>query len=138
LTAGVDRPGRNALEPTGATPLNDFEMTQTSACDPPRRAHVRALVRAAIVLAALALAGCHRGILRGHACNKPQAYASAQSIPPLKVPPGIDAPDTHAALRIPDLNEPAPPPRSLREPCLDEPPPYAAPGESSRRRVPGA
>ncbi len=113
-------------------------MTQTSVCDPLRRAYGRALACAVIALAALALAGCHRGILKEHACNKPQAYASAQSIPPLRVPPGIDAPDTHAALRIPALNEPAPPPRSVREPCLDEPPPYATPGESSRRRVPGA
>lgn len=98
----------------------------------------RAFSCAAIALAAFSLAGCHRGLLKAHACNKPQAYASAQSIPPLRMPPGIDAPDTHAALRIPPLNEPTPPPRSLRDPCLDEPPPYATPGESSRRRVPGA
>lgn len=88
-------------------------------------------------LAACALAGCHRGLLKEHACNKPQPYASAQSIPPLRVPPGIDAPDTHAALKIPPLNEPTPPPRSLRAPCLDEPPPFN-PGGGSARRVPSA
>jgi uncharacterized lipoprotein len=85
---------------------------------------------------ALALAGCHRGILRGHACNKPQAYASAQSVPPLRVPPGIDQPDTHGALKIPALNEPAPPARGPRDPCLDEPPPFALPSQSAPRRTP--
>ncbi|HXS27642.1 MAG TPA: hypothetical protein VN730_08265 [Steroidobacteraceae bacterium] len=102
------------------------------------RAPSRLLACAGIAVAAVALAGCHRGILRGHSCNKPQPYASAQSIPPLKLPPGIDAPDTHAALTIPPLNEPAPPPRSPREPCLDEPPPFTTPGGSSGTRVPGA
>jgi hypothetical protein len=36
----------------------------------------------------------------------------------------MDAPDTTNALRLPALNEPAPPPRKGREPCLDEPPPF--------------
>jgi hypothetical protein len=67
--------------------------------------------------------------LKGNACNKPGAavYDRAQSIPPLKTPPGLDAPDTHAGLRIPDLNEPAPPQRRPTDPCLDEPPPFATP-----------
>ncbi|MGH8259408.1 MAG: hypothetical protein ACREUG_06925 [Steroidobacteraceae bacterium] len=106
-------------------------------CARPGRALCRVLLCAG---AALVLAGCHRGLLRDHACNKPQPYDSAQSITPLKVPPGIDAPDTHAALQIPALNEPAPPPRGLREPCLDEPPSYAtpAPAPGATKRVPGA
>ena len=91
----------------------------------------------AAVLVAFALAGCHRGLLKEHACNKPQPYDSARSIPPLKVPPDIDAPDTHAALKIPPLNEPTPPARSLRAPCLDEPPPFT-PGGASGRRAPSA
>ena len=105
---------------------------------PPGRASGRLLACAIVALAALALAGCHRGLLRGNACNKPQPYARAQSVPPLRLPSGIDAPDTHAALRVPPLNEPAPPPRSLREPCLDTPPSFTAPGTSPGRRVPGA
>jgi hypothetical protein len=39
----------------------------------------------------------------------------------------LSAPDTHAALRIPDLNEPPPPPRSRTDPCLDTPPSYVVP-----------
>jgi len=36
----------------------------------------------------------------------------------------MDAPDTTNALRMPTLNEPPPPPRKGKEPCLDEPPPF--------------
>jgi len=43
------------------------------------------------------------------------------------VPPGLDAPDTTNALRLPVLNEPAPPPRGAKQPCLDEPPPFKVP-----------
>jgi hypothetical protein len=88
----------------------------------------RALASAAVLAA---LAGCHNGLINRvfHAkeCNKPQMYASAQSIPPLQVPVGIDPPDTHSTLRIPALNEPAPPPRKSTDPCLDAPPLFAAP-----------
>ena len=44
-----------------------------------------------------------------NACNKPQPYQSQKSDPPLK---------------IPALNEPAPPPRTVHDPCLDSPPSY--------------
>src|SRR5215469_9263620 len=81
-----------------------------------------------IVLLALLLPlvdGCH--LFRSasaKACHSPQSYQKAQTVPPLKVPAGLDAPDTTNALRLPTLNEPAPPPRSGKQPCLDEPPPY--------------
>jgi hypothetical protein len=45
-------------------------------------------------------------------------------VPPLIIPSGLDAPDTTNALRLPTLNEPAPPRRSGKQPCLDEPPPF--------------
>ena len=54
---------------------------------------------------ALLLPGCHMFGSSAKECNKPGTYTSAQSIPPLKTPPGLDAPDTHAALKIPELNE---------------------------------
>jgi hypothetical protein len=85
------------------------------------------------ILAALglfALAGCHffhRHSLSNNSCNEVQPYAAAHSIPPLKIPVGLAAPDTHAALRIPDLNQPAPPPRPLTDPCLDSPPKFVVP-----------
>ncbi|HXZ60298.1 MAG TPA: hypothetical protein VEG26_08925 [Steroidobacteraceae bacterium] len=75
----------------------------------------------------LAAAGCHPFRHFTYACHKTQPYMEATSIPPLKVPPGMDAPDRTNALRLPQLNEPAPPPRKGQEPCLDEPPPYKVP-----------
>ncbi|HVN47066.1 MAG TPA: hypothetical protein VMT66_17695 [Steroidobacteraceae bacterium] len=58
------------------------------------------------------------------ACHGPQTYQQAKSVPPLRIPPGLDAPDTTNALRLPTLTEPAPPPRKGSQPCLDEPPPF--------------
>jgi uncharacterized lipoprotein len=57
-------------------------------------------------------------------CKGPEGYADASSIAPLKVPAGLESPDTRAALRIPELSTPEPPPRTRGQGCLDEPPPY--------------
>lgn len=77
-----------------------------------------------------ALAGCHtiHREFRAKSCNEPQAYQQARSIAPLKVPVGVDPPDTRTTLQIPQLDVPAPPPRKPTDPCLDEPPAFAATG----------
>jgi uncharacterized lipoprotein len=72
----------------------------------------------------LTAAGCHPFKHYTYACHKKQAYEGAGSVPPLTIPPGMDPPDTTNALHLPKLNEPAPPPRTGKQPCLDEPPPY--------------
>ncbi|HVW68797.1 MAG TPA: hypothetical protein VHB68_07460 [Steroidobacteraceae bacterium] len=80
-----------------------------------------------MVAVLFALVGCHpiRAFKsRANSCHVRQPYMSAQSVPPLKIPPGLDNPDTTNALHIPDLKEPAPPKRSGKDPCLDEPPPF--------------
>lgn len=69
------------------------------------------------------LSGC-RSWFHSNTCNKPQAYQGATSVPPLKVPAGLDAVDTTTALKLPPLNEPAPPVRTVKDPCLDSPPPF--------------
>jgi uncharacterized lipoprotein len=78
----------------------------------------------------LALAGCHpfrwANKLAG-SCHDKKAYMTAQSVPPLVTPAGLDPADTGSALKIPKLNEPAPPPRKGTDPCLDEPPPFVTP-----------
>ncbi|HWZ63705.1 MAG TPA: hypothetical protein VNX02_11830 [Steroidobacteraceae bacterium] len=76
---------------------------------------------------ALTAAGCHPFRHFAYACHKKQAYMQASSVPALKIPAGLDAPDTTSALHLPALNEPAPPPRTGRQPCLDEPPSYKVP-----------
>ena len=83
---------------------------------------VRLLLWLAPLLALLA--GCHPFRHYTYACHKKQPYMEATSIPGLKIPPGLDPPDTTNALHLPALNEPAPPPRKGQEPCLDEPPPF--------------
>jgi uncharacterized lipoprotein len=73
----------------------------TSGCNPFRRSHADAV------------------------CKGPEGYADAATVPSLKIPAGLESPDTRGALRVPDLNTPEPPPRKRSQGCLDEPPPYA-------------
>ena len=74
----------------------------------------------------LGVSGCHlfKNKLSYKSCNERQSYAGERSVAPLKIPLGMDAPDTANALRLPPLNEPAPPPRARNAPCLDEPPSF--------------
>ena len=86
---------------------------------------MKAAWRILLLVALVCASGCH--IIRAideKACHDPQPYMKSQSVPPLTVPAGLDAPDTTNALRLPPLKEPAPPPRGRKEPCLDEPPPF--------------
>ena len=74
-----------------------------------------------IALAMLVLPGCGR--LFKASCARPDDYARAVQNAPLKVPAGLDAPDTRTALPIPPLAEPERP-RTATDPCLDAPPKY--------------
>ena|SRR6516165_7104372 len=79
-----------------------------------------------LLLLLLPLAGgCHIfGGATAKACHGPQPYQKATTVAPLKIPGGLDAPDTTNALKLPTLNEPAPAARKGNQPCLDEPPPF--------------
>jgi uncharacterized lipoprotein len=90
---------------------------------------MRNLIVAAMAM--LALAGCGR-IFKA-TCVQPADYAGEVDRPPLKVPAGLDAPDTRRALPIPPLSEPERP-RSAADPCLDAPPRFAIP----RQQAPAA
>ncbi|HVC31851.1 MAG TPA: hypothetical protein VND24_11740 [Steroidobacteraceae bacterium] len=97
-----------------------------------KRPRIPGLALAAAVL--LSLGGCntiHR-LSRENTCNKPQPYMGASSIPPLRIPPGLDAPDTSHALVVPKLDEPAPPPRGPTDPCLSAPPSFNVPHPNVR------
>jgi uncharacterized lipoprotein len=80
----------------------------------------RVFVVVLLVSSMALLGGCKRVFGLGN-CNKPQAYARAEELPPLKIPVGLDGLDTRAALRIPELTEPEAP-RAADAPCLEEPP----------------
>ena len=86
---------------------------------------MKLVLKLGIVLAvAFGARGCHpiRALrVPGNSCHHKQPYMAATSVAPLKIPPGLDNPDTTNALHIPPLNEPAPPARKGKEPCLDEP-----------------
>jgi uncharacterized lipoprotein len=81
----------------------------------------------ALLVVGLAVAGCHpiRALKsRALSCHVKQPYMASTSVAPLNIPPGLDKPDNTNALHIPELKEPAPPPRTGKDPCLDEPPQY--------------
>jgi uncharacterized lipoprotein len=76
----------------------------------------------AIALALGAVSGCH--FLKSRTgCHADQEYRHAQQLAPLKVPAGLDAPNTATALVIPDVRTDIPA-RGPREACLEEPPQY--------------
>ena len=62
---------------------------------------------------------------RAKPCNRPQLYEAQTEHPVLGVPAGLDALNTRGAMRIPALTAPEAP-RKLSDPCLDEPPRFAA------------
>ena len=83
---------------------------------------------ASIGLALLAVAGCsskHRD--RASSCRETTEVTQAKNLPALKVPPGLDTPDTRNAIKVPELNEPERP-RGPHDPCLSQPPSYKGAG----------
>jgi len=91
------------------------------------RAPVRRSLQCSVLVLGLAvLTGC--SLLPWHGkksvgCKEPQVGRDAKNLPPLQVPPGLDAPDTRNAIKIPPLTEPERP-RAPTEPCLSVPPSY--------------
>jgi hypothetical protein len=81
---------------------------------------------AAVALAVLSLSACQ--MFRHSAsvgCTEQQVTRNIDNQPQLRVPPGLDAPDTRNGVHIPALDEPERP-RAKTEPCLSMPPSYAA------------
>jgi uncharacterized lipoprotein len=84
---------------------------------------IAGIVFASVVFAA-AMSGCKSHAASCHQSNKD--YAGAQELPQLQAPPGLEAPDTRNALKVPPLNTPERV-RDKHEPCLDAPPPFSTP-----------
>jgi uncharacterized lipoprotein len=85
----------------------------------------RALALASVALLLLAQGGCswmHRG-KHTVRCREPAIGGEAKNMPPLKMPPGLDAPDTRNAIKVPPLDEPERP-RAAGDPCLSQPPSF--------------
>ena len=69
------------------------------------------------------MSGCHLFGKLNPDCHSPQEYQHALSAPPLKVPAGLDSPNTTGALVIPAVTD-APPPPGPHDSCFDVPPRY--------------
>ncbi len=79
---------------------------------------------ALVLVSALWLGSCswfHHGAR--HGCRERDVAAGAVDHPALKVPPGVDAPDTRNAIKVPPLAEPERP-RAKTDPCLSAPPSF--------------
>jgi uncharacterized lipoprotein len=82
------------------------------------------LDRVLILIAAATLTGgCHLFGKLTPDCHTPQEYQRAGQVAPLKVPEGLETPNTQGALVIPKVDL-APPPPGRRDACLDVPPRY--------------
>ncbi len=76
-----------------------------------------------MIIAVTLLSGCHLFSKLEPDCHRPQEYQRAVQRAPLKVPAGLDTPNTQGALVIPTV-ELAPPPPGPHDACLDAPPRY--------------
>ena len=98
-----------------------------------------------VLAAVMGLTGCQHLRNLGGSCHDTKPYMKATSIAPLKIPPGLDTPDSSNALKIPPgldtpdssnalkvpaLNTPEPPRRGKKDPCLDAPPPFNVPKQA--------
>jgi uncharacterized lipoprotein len=83
---------------------------------------MKAVVRVLGVIAmAVVVSAC--GTFKA-SCASPGDYVSAEELPPLKAPAGLEVPDTRAALKIPPLAE-AERPRAAADECLESPPRFS-------------
>ncbi|GAC1307824.1 MAG: hypothetical protein NVSMB10_13600 [Steroidobacteraceae bacterium] len=88
-----------------------------------------------LISAAVLLCGCHLSRRLNPDCHVRQEYQRAQQMPVLKVPEGLDSPNTQGALSIPAA-ELAPPPPGPKDQCLDIPPRYK-PAPANKAASPG-
>ena len=76
-----------------------------------------------LIAAAALMSGCHLFSKLTPDCHRPQEYQHAGQVAPLKVPAGLDSPNTQDALVIPAATLALPPP-GPKDNCLDVPPRY--------------
>jgi uncharacterized lipoprotein len=76
-----------------------------------------------LIAAGTVMSGCHAFKALSPDCHTSQEYQHALSAPPLKVPAGLDSPNTAGALVIPAVGD-APPQPGAKDTCFDVPPRY--------------
>jgi hypothetical protein len=97
------------------------------------------LDRVLMLIAGAALSsGCHLFTKLTPDCHVAQEYQRAGQVAPLKVPAGLDSPNTQGAMVIPAVAL-APPPPGKKDTCLDVPPRYLpAPSNKAASEMPAA
>jgi uncharacterized lipoprotein len=94
------------------------------------------VARIVVLGAAAALSGCHALSARLNPdCHSKQEYTEARQVALLRVPDGLDSPNTESSLSIPTV-ELAPPLPGPKDACLDTPPKYT-PAPSNKAGSPG-
>jgi uncharacterized lipoprotein len=89
-----------------------------------------------LIAAATLSSGCHLFSKLTPDCHTAQEYQRAGEVAPLKVPAGLDSPNTQGALAIPTVAL-APPPPGPKDACLDVPPRYVpAPANKAASQAP--
>jgi uncharacterized lipoprotein len=78
-----------------------------------------------LIAASSVMCGCHVFSTLNPDCHTSQEYQHALSAAPLKVPTGMDSPNTAGALVIPAVGD-APPQPGPKDTCFDVPPRYKA------------
>ena len=89
----------------------------------------------ACALALLPATGCvwmRHGHKSAPQCREPAITGDTRNFPPLRVPPGLDAPDTRNAIQVPPLPETARA-RLPGDPCLTDPPSFGGPALPSAK-----
>jgi uncharacterized lipoprotein len=76
-----------------------------------------------LMAAGVLTSGCHLFSKLNPDCHAAQDYQHALSAPPLKVPEGLDSPNTTGSLVIPTVAD-VPPPPGPHDLCYDVPPRY--------------
>jgi uncharacterized lipoprotein len=76
-----------------------------------------------LIAASVLMSGCHIFTKLNPDCHSKQEYQHALSAPPLRVPAGLDSPNTASSLAIPAVAD-APPPPGPKDACFDIPPRY--------------
>ena len=76
-----------------------------------------------MIAAAMLMSGCHMFSKMIRIVIGRRNISARVQMAPLKVPPGLDTPNTQGALVIPTV-ELAPPPPGPHDACLDAPPRY--------------
>src|SRR5258708_16663086 len=69
-------------------------------------------------VALLALSGCKTIRSASNSCHKVRPYSAATCVPPLRIPSGLDPPETTTPLHAPKLKDPTPPPPNHHPPPL--------------------